>query len=159
MINQTPTAEQYLKRCCKDSLDGKICIGDALEALAIKELELRNELNHPFTNMDIQQRVDEYILSPIFYLRRNIDVYVCASELGLSEAVFRDFVYKSFKEVDLAKLATELKIEYAKDLLSAKKSIRFTSRKCNYRYYLLFILDFKKVTSFFPWTWKRMMVA
>lgn len=152
-------AEQYLKNCCKESKDGKLCLSDALEALAIKELEVKREMNHPFTNVDIQQRVEEYILSPIFYLRKDIDAYVCASELRLSEAVFRDFIHKSFGEVDLVKLARELKIEYAKDLLSAKKSIRFTSRKCNYRSCLQFILDFKKVTSFFPWTWIRMMVA
>ena len=86
-----------------------------------------------------------------------IDSNTCASELNLSTNIFNKALNQHYGNINLKRLAIQLRIEDAKDILSHELSICKTSRLCGFSNCLSFIYFFKKETGQFPLTWKRNM--
>ena len=101
--------------------------------------------------------VENYILDKKFYMRNIFDADRCSAELNISPYIFNKALKQCFSDINLKRLATQLRIEDAKDLLSCKFSIGRISKLCGFSNILSFIYYFKKETGQFPLTWRRNM--
>lgn len=103
----------------------------------------------------IISQIEQYILSPAFYLRSYLSVSVCAGELNMTTNLFVEYVKHSFGHCNLEQLSHELRVEEAKELLVQGFTMRQTATWCGYLSILRFIFYFKKITSMYPWIWRR----
>ena len=108
-------------------------------------------------DISIYINVELYILSKIFYMKNVFDVNTCAGELNLSPDIFMKVLLQIFDDINLKRLAIQLRIEDAKDLLNAQLPISKISKLCGFSHSLSFIYYFKKETGQLPLRWRRNM--
>ena len=109
--------------------------------------------------MDINTniKVENYILDKKFYMSNIFDINRCSAELNISTDIFVEALDQSFLNTNLRKIAIQLRIEDAKDLLICKFPIYKISKLCGFSNSLSFIYYFKKETGQLPLIWRSDM--